>query len=240
MKRMKIMMTTILCVGIASCGKEPAETQGDSVSTSQADPETKSKAPSPKDGKAHENHKNHHHAGNGHHEHARKSTTPKIPALKIGEKVPDFEVTIGGKKWKLSELQKNKEMSKDGTLVLTFWCSFCHSCRHVEHRLDELAQHYRGEVGVIALDASAGETTEDVTAFAKEEKLSLPIAIDAVGKSADIFGVGVTTTAVVIDQDGLLRYRGQFADGKKQLAHDALKSVLAGKEVAVEETRQKG
>ena len=52
--------------------------------------------------------------------------------------------------------------------------------------------------------------------------------------------LGVTTTAVVIDQDGLLRYRGQFADGKKQLAHDALKSVLAGKEVAVEETRQKG
>jgi hypothetical protein len=38
--------------------------------------------------------------------------------------VPDFEVSINGRKWKLSELQKNAEMTKDRTLVLTFWCSF--------------------------------------------------------------------------------------------------------------------
>ena len=179
-------------------------------------------------------------AAQAHHQPADKPTTGKIPPIKIGEKVPDFEVTIGETKWKLSELQKSKEITEDGSLVLTFWCSFCHSCRHVEHQLDELAEHYHGKVGVIALDASAGETTEDVTAFANKEKLSLPIAIDAAGKSADIFGVDATTTAVVIDKDGILRYRGQFVAGKKQLAHEALKSVLAGKDVAIAETRQKG
>ena len=182
----------------------------------------------------------HRHGAKSRHKPADKPAKGKIPPIKIGEKVPDFEVTIGETKWKLSELQKSKEITEDGSLVLTFWCSFCHSCRHVEHQLDELAEHYHGKVGVIALDASAGETTEDVTAFANKEKLSLPIAIDAAGKSADIFGVDATTTAVVIDKDGILRYRGQFVAGKKQLAHEALKSVLAGKDVAIAETRQKG
>lgn len=160
--------------------------------------------------------------------------------IAIGDTVPDFEVSIAGKKWKLSELRQNKEITADGTLVLTFWCSFCHSCRHVEKSLDALAQEYRGQVGVIALDASAGESTEGVAEFALARELSLPIALDASGASADIFGTRVTTTTVVIDKDGLLRYRGQFGDGQHSFALDALHAVLAGKDVPVQETRQKG
>ena len=160
--------------------------------------------------------------------------------IAIGDMVPDFEVSIAGKKWKLNELRQNKEITADGTLVLTFWCSFCHSCRHVEQSLDALAQEYQGKVGVIALDASAGETTEGVTEFAKKRELSLPIALDASGASANIFGTRVTTTTVVIDKDGLLRYRGQFSDGQHSFALEALQAVLAGKEVPVQETLQKG
>ena len=160
--------------------------------------------------------------------------------IAIGDKVPDFEVTIAGKTRKFSELQKDVTMTEDGTLVLTFWCSFCHSCRHVEHPLDELAKQYRGKVGVLALDASAGETTEGVAEFAKESELTLPIALDNRGAAADIFGTRITTTTVVIDKTGVLRYRGQFGNPQHPFAHDALQSVLAGRDVAVEETKQKG
>jgi thiol-disulfide isomerase/thioredoxin len=160
--------------------------------------------------------------------------------IDIGDKVPDFEVTIDGKKRKFSELQKDVTLTEDGTLVLTFWCSFCHSCRHVEHPLDELAKQYQGKVGVLAVDASAGETTEGVAEFAKESEMTLPIALDSRGAAADIFGTRVTTTTVVIDKTGVLRYRGQFGNQKDPFAHDALQSVLAGRDVAVEETKQKG
>ena len=160
--------------------------------------------------------------------------------IAIGDKVPDFEVTIDGKKVKLSELRKDKTLTEDGTLVLTFWCSFCHSCRHVEGHLDKLAQKYKGKVGVIALDASDGETTEDVAEFAKEQKLTLPIAINASGSAADIFGTRVTTTTVVIDSKGVLRYCGQFGDQQHTYAADALKSVVAGEEVQVKKTKHKG
>jgi thiol-disulfide isomerase/thioredoxin len=174
--------------------------------------------------------------GKAHHGGHHEVTT----ALKIGEKVPDFEVTIDGQVWKLSQLQGDKELTKDGILVLTFWCSFCHSCRHMEHELDDLARQHRGEVGVIALDASAGETTANVAEFAAQQGLTLPIALNADSSTADLFGVRATTTTIIIDGQGVLRYRGQFREGEHKLAEDALRAVLAGEEIPVPETRQKG
>jgi thiol-disulfide isomerase/thioredoxin len=161
-------------------------------------------------------------------------------AIAVGDKVPDFEVTLDGRTWTLSELRKNKDITPDGTLVLTFWCSFCHSCRHVEGDLDKLAQQYQGQAGVIALDASSGETRQKVAEFAKKKGLTLPIALNASGSAADIFGINATTTTAVIDSTGTLRYLGQFRDRDHTFAHDALKAVLAGKEIAIKTTRPKG
>jgi len=163
-----------------------------------------------------------------------------VKHIAVGDIVPDFEITIDGKKFKLTALQENKTLTEDGTLVLTFWCSFCHSCRDVEHRLDELARQYKGKVGVIALDASMGETAEDVSEFAEENKLTMPIALNTSGTAADIFGARVTTTTVVIDSRGVLRYCGQFGDKQHSFAADALQAVLAGEEVHVKKTRHKG
>ena len=162
------------------------------------------------------------------------------PKIVIGEKVPDFEVTLNGKVWKLSELQKNAEITPDGTLVLTFWCSFCHSCRSVEMSLDKLAQESKGKAGVIALDASFGETQEEISAFKKKNGLTLPIALSADGSAADVFGVNSTTTTVIIDSKGTLRYFGQFGDRSHSYAKEALNAVLAGKDVPVKRTRPKG
>ena len=177
-------------------------------------------------------------------EHATHDVTAgsgsKHGPVSIGDRVPDFEVTLDGRTWTLSELQKNRDLTLDGTLVLTFWCSFCHSCRDMEQELNRLAGQYRGKVGVIALDASAGETRQAVAAFAKKKELTMPIALNANGSAADIFGISATTTTAVIDSTGTLRYLGRFQDHRHPYAHDALKAVLAGKEVPVSRTRPSG
>jgi len=182
----------------------------------------------------------HGHKAGGHGHSGEQQAGDDSKRIAVGDKVPEFEVTIDGKKFKLSELRKNTALTEDGTLVLTFWCSFCHSCRHVEHQLDKLAKQYKGQVGVIALDASAGETAEIVAEFATEQKLTMPIALNASGTAADIFGARVTTTTIVIDSQGVLRYCGRFADRQHAFAEDALKEVLAGEEVRVKKTRHKG
>lgn len=164
----------------------------------------------------------------------------RTKTIKVGDTVPDFEVTLDGRTWSLSELRKNRNITPDGTLVLTFWCSFCHSCRDIERDLDRLARRYHGQAGVIALDASFGETRQAVAAFARKKGLTMPIALNASGSAADIFGVSSTTTTAVIDSTGTLRYLGQFRDRRDAYAHEALKAVLAGTKIAVRSTRPKG
>ena len=141
-----------------------------------------------------------------------RSITPAVQAIAIGEKVPDFSFlnSDDGKTYKLSDLQKDVKNNSSGVVVLTFWCSFCGSCRHVEHSLDKLASTYKGRVAVVALDASAGESIEGIREFKREKDLKLPVVLDATGHTADLLGTTVTTTTVVIDANGALRYRGQF------------------------------
>lgn len=158
----------------------------------------------------------------------------------VGEKVPDFSVqTLDGENLKLTELQRDEKRTKTGIVALSFWCSTCSSCRRVEHDLDKLAKDYAGQAAVLALDANAGETAERVAAFSEEKGLAMPIVLDSVGRAADLFGVAVTTTTVVIDGNGILRYCGRFR-GDRAYAEDALKAVLAGKEVAVKTTPHDG
>ena len=139
-------------------------------------------------------------------------STPAVQAIAIGEKVPDFSFvnTDDEKTYKLSDLQKDVKNNSSGVVVLTFWCSFCGSCRHVEHSLDKLASTYKGRVAVVALDASAGESIEGIREFKREKDLKLPVVLDPTGHTADLLGTTVTTTTVVIDAKGVLRYRGQF------------------------------
>ena len=180
----------------------------------------------------HDGHGNH---GGGAGHGARPSGKPK---LAIGDRVPDFTVRdTQGKTLRLSELRKQ---TKSGIISVTFWCTFCHSCRDVEVRLDQFARDNKGQAVVAAIDASAGETAAGVTAFAKRKGLSLPILMDAPGTAADVFGVYVTTTTVVIDGKGILRYRGQFMDRNQMHASDALKAVIAGIPVTRQETPQRG
>jgi len=173
-----------------------------------------------------------------HHAHGTASGAPPAVPVAIGRKVPDFSFTdLRGKTRKLSDLRKS---SKSGIVSLTFWCSFCHSCRDMEARLNQVAKDWENEASVSAIDASAGDTAERVRSFAKSKGLTLPILLDPPGASADLFGVRVTTTTVVIDGKGILRYRGRFAHGTTAYAEDALKAVLAGKAVSTAETSPSG
>jgi peroxiredoxin len=169
---------------------------------------------------------------------AESAKTQEPVPLAVGDPVPDFAVRdLQGKTHRLSDLRKQ---TRSGIVSLTFWCTFCHSCRPVETRLDRFARDHKDQAVVAAIDASAGETAAGVAAFAKKRGLSLPILMDAPGKAADLFGVKVTTTTVVIDGQGILRYRGQFLEGDQMLAGDALNAVLVGEPVTRKETRQRG
>jgi len=122
-------------------------------------------------------------------------------AVRVGDKVPDFSIRmLDGKSAKLSELQKDEKRTKEGIVVLSFWCATCHSCRHVEGHLGKLAKDYAGQAAVIALDVNADDTPQAVAAFVKKNGLTMPVAFDPNGNTADVFGIKKTTTTVVIPE----------------------------------------
>jgi peroxiredoxin len=227
--------------------------------TGQSDPTGQNAQGAPKDSGNHKDHGGPHVDGD-HKDHAKdkmaghrgahkdhgagghQDNEPAPPgAVKVGDQVPDFSVRIlDGKSVKLSELQNDERRTKNGVVVLSFWCSTCHSCRDVEHHLAQLSKDYAGRVAVLALAANAGETTESVTAFLKKKGLELPVVLDPSGNTADLFGVRKTTTTVVIDGSGVLRYCGQLRQKGGGSAEEALQAVLAGKAVAIKTTPHKG
>ena len=188
----------------------------------------------------HDGHKRGEHKGHGAGGHEDKEPAPQ-GAVKVGDSVPDFPVrTLDGTVVKLGELRKDERRTKSGVVVLSFWCTTCHSCRDVEHLLAKLAKDYGGQAAVIALTANADETAEGVAAFLKKNGLELPVVLDPSGATADLFGVRRTTTTVVVDGNGVLRYCGQFRQKEGVSAEEALKAVLAGKEVAIKTTPHNG
>jgi len=161
--------------------------------------------------------------------------------IAVGERVPELSaIDLQGQSWKFAQLHRLAKLEKPLPVVLTFWCSFCPSCRQVEHDLDALAKKYAGQAIVVALDASAGETTEMCRKVADEKGLTLPILLDGDGHTADVFGTETTTTTVVIDASGVLRYCGQFVRDKERCAEAALEAILNGKPVAVPTTSHLG
>ena len=161
--------------------------------------------------------------------------------IAVGERVPELSaIDLQGQSWKFAQLHRLANLEKPVPVVLSFWCSFCPSCRQVEHDLDALAKKYAGKAMVVALDASANETAELCRKVADEKGLTLPILLDGGGHTADVFGTETTTTTVVIDASGVLRYCGQFARNKERCAEVALEAILNGKPVAVPTTPHVG
>jgi cytochrome c biogenesis protein CcmG/thiol:disulfide interchange protein DsbE len=250
------LLTLVSTWGLSGCSKkEPAVTR---LATDKKDPSREDEhakhGDAKKGGTKDEEHARHHEHRKGEHkrgehkkgehkdhkqgEHHGKALTAIV---KVGDKVPDFSVrTLDGKTVKLSEMQKNEKETTKGVVVLSFWCTTCHSCRHVEPALGKLSKDYEGQAAVVALDANADDTAQDVAAFVKKNRLALPIVLDPTGGTADLFGVQKTTTTVVIDGNRVLRYCGQFRQKGGASAEEALKAVLAGKEVAMKITPHNG
>lgn len=233
-----VLLTLISTWGLSGCStNEPATT----ATTQTHDKKTDTGDAPAQHGEAKTaGHKREAHARHDqkHHQHG---AAPAQGGVKVGDKVPDFSVrTLDGKSVKLSDLQKDERQTKNGVVVLSFWCATCHSCRDVEHLLAKLCADYQGRAAVTALDANADDTAESVAAFVEKNGLELPVVLDSSGHTADLFGVTVTTTTLVIDGNGVLRYCGQFRHKGGGSAVEALKSVLAGQEVAIKTTPHNG
>jgi peroxiredoxin len=142
----------------------------------------------------------------------------------VGQAVPNFTLyNLNGEGRTLRQIAPGKP------IALVVWCSSCASCRGVEGDIDRLASDTAGRAVVMALDANRPETKAGIQAALDRKGLKFPVWLDRDGKVVEHYGIKTTTTTLVVDAQGRLRYLGHFGDG---MGRKALEQVLEGKEVS--------
>jgi thiol-disulfide isomerase/thioredoxin len=127
---------------------------------------------------------------------AVEKVSPAAPTTPVAFSAPDFTLpTLSGGPLRLSDLT--------GKVVLVnFWATWCIPCRTEMPAIEALYQRYRGrglEIVAVNLDTLS---TAGVEAFAKEVRVTFPIALDPAWATAKAYRVHGLPTSYLIDRAG--------------------------------------
>ncbi|MEZ5966180.1 MAG: redoxin family protein [Planctomycetota bacterium] len=180
-----------------------------------------------------------------------------VQAMAVAQAHPDAPVALGARVEDLSFLDiraQRRRLSDFGspTALVLFFVS--KDCPMVGRILPEVARLHRAYaprgVQFLAVDVGAGDTVRDMGTQVLEFEQPYPFALDADFRFLQALGIERTTTAVVLDGERRLRYRGRVDDRVRySKARDsstradlalALDAVLAGGDVEVPETPVEG
>lgn len=179
---------------------------------------------------------------------------PNPETLKPGAKAPDFKLQgIDGKTYTLDSFKDAK------ILMIVFSAPHCPTAQAYEDRIVQIQKDYgpQGVQVVMIMPNSTdalcleergytelGDTFEDMKIRAKDKKFNFPFLDD--GKTEEVsqkYGPVATPHAFIFDKGRILRYVGRIDDSEKigtakiHDARNALDAMLAGQEVAVNQTK---
>jgi len=157
---------------------------------------------------------------------AAKAAAPVEPPdpTAVGAPMPDFNAkTLDGKTFDVKD-QRGK------VVLLNLWATWCGPCRaEIPELLALYGKHAsKGlEIVGVSLDDSSAESS--VRDFAKEQKITYPIALDPDGKLANDFRTSVIPTSVLVDRGGKIRWRhiGAIEPHDKELESAITKAIAA-------------
>ena len=166
----------------------------------------------------------------------------------IGKPVKDFQLkdvmSPDGKTYSLAELKGKK------AVVLVWISEKCDITWRYEKRTGELMKEFGKDTQFFALASSANDTADSIKKYAESKNYGMPVLDDVQSAAAAYFGATNTPTYMLIDKEGMLRYRGACDDlqagkgysadestAKERYVHQALKAILDGKEVPVTEKK---
>lgn len=173
---------------------------------------------------------------------------PNDAELEIGAKGPAFELKgTDGKKHSLAGFVKEAKAT-----VVVFTCNTCPYSQAYEPVLLDLAAEYAEKpvsfvlINSNAVEVQPGDSFDAMVQRAKEKKFPFAYLYDESQEIATAYGAQRTPHVFLLDDAGVLRYRGRIDDSAKReevKSHDlvnAIDAVLAGEEVSVNETKAFG
>lgn len=90
--------------------------------------------------------------------------------------------------------------------LIVFWASWCGPCRREAPLVAALAKSYGDRLGLLAVNA--GEDSSTARAAAEALGMTWPVLLDMDGAISRAYHVEALPTLLVLDADGIIRYRG--------------------------------
>ena len=123
-------------------------------------------------------------------------------AVEINEPAPDFTLkTVDGNDYILSKSIGVKPV------YLVFWATWCPTCRAEISHIKELYKKYGGEINIVAINVGQDDSIEKVKKYQQEHELPYVLAFDEGSIISRLYGVIGTPWQIIIDIDGIVRYR---------------------------------
>jgi peroxiredoxin len=165
--------------------------------------------------------------------------------LSIGQQGPEFTLPgVDDQEHRLSEMLKTHQ-----AVAVIFSCNHCPYVRAWEGRMKEIQRDYRDQ-GVLLVAINSNDAVrypEDdfssMKARAQQEAFNFVYLRDDTQATARAYGGTHTPHVFLLDEAGVLRYRGAIDDNydnpdavQKAYLRDALDAVLAGSSPQIAET----
>ena len=156
--------------------------------------------------------------------------------IQINQPAPEFELTD------LKGVLHRLAVAQGQVLVLNFWSSECPWAQRGDGILAELKPAWGDRVELWSIASNANETDEQLALAAAAREPGLVLR-DAEHVVADLYGAVTTPHFFVIDEKGILRYRGapddtSFRQSEATVYYlkDAVEALLNGREPNPAET----
>ncbi len=184
-------------------------------------------------------------------DHHKKGEEKGKKTAKLGEKAPDFTLkNLDGEKVSLSD-----HTSKDQIVILEWMnpdCPFCtrvHKSGLVSDMLEKVDKLTDGNFVHIEINSTHYMGPEKTRKYLEKHGVSSTALMDKSGKVGHMYDAKTTPHMYVIDQDGVLRYRGAFDNspkGKKSPSErenyviKAVKHIVNGNDVSPQKVKPWG
>lgn len=95
--------------------------------------------------------------------------------------------------------------AKGKVVVMDFWATWCAPCKASFPKVDAIFQKHKDQ-GLVVVGVNEDEERGGIDAFLANTGAKFPIAYDAKGKAAEVFGVDTMPSSFVIDRRGVVRF----------------------------------
>lgn len=125
----------------------------------------------------------------------------------LHQPAPDFELqTLDGETYRLSDFQGQ-------VVVVDFWSAECPVSREYDAYFNSFIERYGSEnIVLLAIDSNQYQDETVLRTALESRELAFPVLRDDGNEIADTYGAETTPHVFVIDQDGILRFRGHVDD----------------------------